>query len=57
MRDLTRNFVERKSKAAESSAACGGCSETQQGPRSQSASVLQRAPHDAGTATRTNAED
>ena len=39
--------------AAKSSAASGGYSETEQGPRSQNASVLQRAQHDAGTATRT----
>ena len=35
--------------AAKVSAACGGCSEPEQGQRSQSAS---RAQHDAGTATR-----
>ena len=39
--------------AAESSAACGGYSETEQVQRSQSTSVLQRAPCDAGTANRT----
>ena len=39
--------------AAESSAACGGESETEQVQRSQSTSVLQRAPCDAGTANRT----
>src|SRR5699024_12672099 len=39
--------------AAESSAACGGESETEQVWRSQSTSVLQRAPCDAGTANRT----
>ena len=39
--------------AAESSAACGGESETEQVQRSQSTSVIQRAPCDAGTANRT----
>ena len=39
--------------AAESSAACGGESETEQVQRSQSTSVLQHAPCDAGTANRT----
>ena len=39
--------------AAESSAAFGGYSETEQVQRSQSTSVLQRAPCDAGTANRT----
>ena len=40
-------------RAAEPSAACGGCSEAEQGQRSQNASAVQGAPHDAGTATRT----
>ena len=40
-------------RAAEPSAACGGCSEAKQGQRSQNASAVQGAPHDAGTATRT----
>ncbi|HJD20423.1 MAG TPA: hypothetical protein H9915_01240, partial [Candidatus Gemmiger faecigallinarum] len=35
------------------SAACGGESETEQVQRSQSISVIQRAPCDAGTANRT----
>ena len=38
--------------AAESSAACGGYSETEQVQRSQNASVLQRTQRDAGTANR-----
>src|SRR5699024_1380963 len=40
-------------RAAEPSAARGGCSEAEQGQRSQNASAVQGAPHDAGTATRT----
>ena len=40
-------------RAAEPSAACGGCSEAEQGQRSQSTSTLSRTPCDAGTATRT----
>src|SRR5699024_5716741 len=40
-------------RAAEPSAACGGCSEAEQGQRSQNASAVQGAPHDAGAATRT----
>ena len=39
--------------AAESNAACGGYSETEQVQRSQNASVLQRTQRDAGTANRT----
>ena len=38
--------------AAESSAACGGYSETEQVQRSQNASVLQHTQRDAGTANR-----
>ena len=40
-------------RAAEPSAACGGCSEAKQGQRSQSTSTLSRTPCDSGTATRT----
>ena len=40
------------SKAAKPSAACGGCSEAEQGQRSQNASAIPGAPRDAGTATR-----
>ena len=39
-------------RAAESSAACGGYSETEQVQRSQNASVLQHTQRDAGTANR-----
>src|SRR5699024_565413 len=39
VRDFGVNFVE---GAAELSAACGGCSEAEQGPRSQSASAAAR---------------
>ena len=43
-------------RAAEPSAARGGCSEAKQGQRSQSASALQCTPRDAGTAPRTKRE-